>query len=992
MILDATLLESRVQSLGEQIFKEISKSSLSLLDSEFYTGKLLNWAMEDEDFKVSLFRFVDVFPALGDSSAIVRHAQEYFTPVAERIPSLLKWGLRVDPNSISAKISAPIIGHQIRSLASRFIVGETPEQALKGLRQIRKNRMAFTVDLLGEASLSEQEARVYVDRYDDLLRTLAREVPAWPESRPILEGHKGEVSPINISVKLSALYSQARPVASKHSLGILADRFAEILALAKSVRAVVFLDMEDTAMTSLTLDVFREVLTRPEFRDYDRVGIVLQSYLRRTEDDFVSLIKWARLRGGAIGVRLVKGAYWDTETILAEQRHWPVPVWQDKAETDAAYERLALKLLENHEFIVPAFASHNLRSLCVVAATADMLKVPTTDYELQALYGMAEPIKKAFVDRGFLVRDYAPIGELIPGMSYLVRRLLENTSNEGFLRQNFYEQQDVKQLLGRPKAKAPKEPQRPAMREQFQNSPLRDFSEANVRAGLADKVETFKTRLRIKPEVVAPMIAGRYWEGEKRVSSVCPEEPALKVADVVLADRDAAEKAVTDLWQYFPQWRDRPVRERAEVLFRAAEHFEKQRDEITAVIVLEAGKPWLEADADVAEAIDFCVYYAHEALRISAAQRMGKISGEYNSYFYEPRGLTVVISPWNFPLAIPCGMFAASVVTGNATLLKPSLQTPLVARYLFDTFLAAGLPERAACFLPSSGREVGMSLVRHPLVSTIAFTGSKEVGLEIIKAASVTSPSAWQVKRVIAEMGGKNAVIIDDGADLDEAVRGVVYSAFGYSGQKCSACSRVIVVGHAYDRFLGRLREAVRSLVVGPASDPATFMGPVVEENAMKRIRDTVESAKKDCRIVIEGASPLPPAKGGYYVQPVVFDNIPPNHPLLRDEIFGPVLAVIRAKDFDEALNVALDSEFALTGGLYSRSPANIRKAVEKFRVGNLYINRPCTGALVMRQPFGGFRMSGVGSKAGGPDYLLQFVVPRSVSENTMRRGFAPKL
>jgi RHH-type proline utilization regulon transcriptional repressor/proline dehydrogenase/delta 1-pyrroline-5-carboxylate dehydrogenase len=366
---------------------------------------------------------------------------------------------------------------------------------------------------------------------------------------------------------------------------------------------------------------------------------------------------------------------------------------------------------------------------------------------------------------------------------------------------------------------------------------------------------------------------------------------------------------------------------------------------------------------------------------------LGHVQGEENHYLREGRGVTAVIAPWNFPLAIITGMGGAALATGNCAILKPAGQSPLIASVLVETLREAGLPEAVVQCLPGPGGEVGQALVAHSDVTTIAFTGSKDVGLGIIQAAAVVRPGQREVKRVLAEMGGKNAIIIDDDADLDQAVAGVLVSAFGYAGQKCSACSRLIVVGSAYEETLARLAPAVESLVVGPPHEPATFVPPVISAAAQKRIQGYIEGGRKSAKLLVQGKQPSGP---GYFVSPTVFVDVSPDDPLARDEIFGPVLSVFRARDFEEALTLALDSDFALTGGVFSRNPRNIERARAAFRVGNLYVNRKTTGAIVGRQPFGGLRLSGAGDKAGGPDYLLQFLGTRTVSENTTRRGFAP--
>ena len=386
----------------------------------------------------------------------------------------------------------------------------------------------------------------------------------------------------------------------------------------------------------------------------------------------------------------------------------------------------------------------------------------------------------------------------------------------------------------------------------------------------------------------------------------------------------------------------------------------------------------------------FVNYYALDAKKLFEKQNLGNYPGEQNTYFFEPRGISLVISPWNFPFAIPCGMIAASLVTGNCVAFKPAEQTSLIGSKLYEAFKEAGLPEKSISFLPGIGEEVGSYLSNDNRISTIAFTGSRRVGLEIIENANNSNRKGKHIPKVIAEMGGKNAIIVDNDADIDQAIKGVIHSAFSYQGQKCSACSRVVVLEEAYDNFIKRIAEATKSITVAPPSSPNSFVGPVIDEDAYNRISAIIERSKKECKVIAE-APVSEELLSKNYIAPIIFSNIPEDHELLRTEIFGPVLAVIKADSFDSAIKIALDSEYGLTGGVFSRSPKNIEKAIKEFNVGNLYINRSCTGALVMRQPFGGAMMSGVGSKAGGPDYLKQFVIPRSISENTMRRGFAPE-
>ncbi|HMC42382.1 MAG TPA: aldehyde dehydrogenase family protein, partial [Acidimicrobiales bacterium] len=430
-----------------------------------------------------------------------------------------------------------------------------------------------------------------------------------------------------------------------------------------------------------------------------------------------------------------------------------------------------------------------------------------------------------------------------------------------------------------------------------------------------------------------------------------------------------------------------PVRERAAVLFRAAEWMRARRLELAALEVYEVGKPWADADADVCEAIDYCEYYGREALRLDRGAAVESPPGEVNRMGYQAKGITAVIAPWNFPLAIPTGMTTAALVAGNPVLLKPAEQSPAVAACLAEALAAAGLPPGVLGFLPGLGEHIGAWLVEHPEVAVIAFTGSKAVGLAINAAAALHRPGQRHVKRVIAEMGGKNPIIADADADLDQAVPAIVQSAFGYAGQKCSAASRLVVLDAVHDELMERLVGAALELRIGHPRHGSVHMGPVIEAEAQDRLRRAIEEAPRHGRVVLSRTDV--PGEG-FFVGPTIVTDVDPGSPLATEELFGPVLAVLRAPDFEAAVELANSSDYALTAGVLSRSPANIRLAAAELRAGNVYINRAITGAVVGRQPFGGYGLSGVGAKAGGPDYLLQFVDPRVVTENTLRQGFAP--
>ncbi len=512
------------------------------------------------------------------------------------------------------------------------------------------------------------------------------------------------------------------------------------------------------------------------------------------------------------------------------------------------------------------------------------------------------------------------------------------------------------------------------MRE-FRNQAPIDFSSAENRERFAAALGEVRGEMR-KP---------RERDEEFWLKSVNPANPDEIIRWVRKTTIPEAEKAIDKAERFFPRWRDTPARQRAEMLFRAAELMRERRWDLAAREIIEVGKGWREADADVCEAIDYLDYYAYEMLRLAQPRETQQLPSETNTYFYEPRGIAAVIAPWNFPLAILAGMTAAALVSGNCVLMKPAEQSPLMARHLCDILFNAGVPD-GACQLLQGGGELGAHLVHSAKIHLIAFTGSREVGLEILREAYTQRTGQGHVKRVVCEMGGKNAVIVDSDADLDEAVGQVIDSAFGYQGQKCSAASRLILLEEIHERFLARLVDAVQSLKIGASEDPRNSIGPVIDGAAQRRIAEYIKIGKQEAQCVLEMAAP----NGGYFVGPVIFRDVDPRSRIAQEEIFGPVLAVIKAKDFAQALAIANDSQFALTGGIFSRSPAHIEQARREFRVGNLYINRGITGAVVERQPFGGLKLSGIGSKAGGPDYLLQFVEPRTISENTLRHGFVP--
>ena len=972
---DAT--EPEVQRLARALYQKAAEHKPSLFEAKDLLGRMIDWSLEDESLRVALFRFVDVLPSLESSSEIGRHLEEYFARVDHALGGLAFLAQALHAGTLVA----PVVRRNVIKLARRFIAEESGDHLNKVLSGLRKEPAAFTLDVVGEATVSEAEAAAMQQRYLELLRRLSKLSETWPACAQIDDAPSGKLPRVNLSVKLSSLCARFEPL-DPSTESIVRERLRLLFREAAKLGAAITVDMEQYAFKDLTLEIFRGVLAEEEFSAAPQAAIALQAYLREAESDVRELIRWAHRQKRRIGVRLVKGAYWDSEIAWAKQKGWPIPVFLDKTETDASYERISRLLLENHDIIGAAFGSHNLRSLAHAIVAAKELGIAPSGYEIQMLYGMAEPVRQAIIQNGQRVRVYLPVGELLPGISYLIRRLMENTSNTSFLRQTYADRKDIGALIKAPARslkRADDTPELSAARadlaEPFRNEPPIDFSRRQNRQRFAEALEEvrgqFKSRVRKR--------SGTWLE------SVNPADPKEVIGQVRAAGIDHAETAIESAARFFPKWRATPAAERAKLLAKAAAVMRRKRWELAAWEVFEVGKGWREADGDVIEAIDYLEYYAREMLRLSAPRQTQPLPGETNIYFYQPRGVAAIIAPWNFPLAILTGMTAAALVTGNCALMKPAEQSPILAEHLLAIFREAGFPQDA-CQLLQGGGEIGAHLVRSAQVHLIAFTGSREVGLEILREAHAHRPEQNHIKRVVCEMGGKNALIIDADADLDEAVVHIIDSAFGYQGQKCSAASRVILLDEIYDRLLARLIGAARSLKIGAPEDPRNALGPVIDGEAKARIGEYIRLGKKSAECVLEITAP----RDGFFVGPVIFGDVEPSSRIAQEEIFGPVLSVMRARDFDHALEIANDSAFALTGGIFSRSPAHIEKAREEFRVGNLYINRGVTGAIVERQPFGGLKLSGIGSKAGGPDYLLQFLEPRTVSENTLRHGFVP--
>jgi 1-pyrroline-5-carboxylate dehydrogenase len=510
----------------------------------------------------------------------------------------------------------------------------------------------------------------------------------------------------------------------------------------------------------------------------------------------------------------------------------------------------------------------------------------------------------------------------------------------------------------------------------FRNEPMTNFSKSEIARQMRAALDRVRGQLGREYDLV---IGGRRVRTTDKIQSINPARPSEIVGIHQKAGKEHVEPAMQAALTAFESWSRTPLEERVSLLFRTADLLRERKFELMAWLVFEVSKNWAEADADIAETIDFCELYAREALRLADVKTAVQLPGEHDQLFYIPLGVGAVIPPWNFPCAIMAGMTLASIVCGNTVILKPSSDSPTIAAKFVEILEEAGMPEGVVNFCPGSGASFGDAVVAHPKTRYIAFTGSREVGLRINKVAADRAPSQIWIKRTILEMGGKDAIVVDADADFDAAVDGVAAAAFGFQGQKCSACSRAIIDERIYDKFLEHLKKRVEDITIG---DPAgnSNMGAVINEGSMKSILNYIEIGKREGRL-ITGGERAPDAGDGYFIQPTVIADIKPKSTLEQEEIFGPVLAVIKSRNFEHGLEIANDTEFGLTGAVFTSSPEKIERAKREFHVGNLYINRKCTGAIVGAHPFGGFNMSGTDSKAGGPDYLYLFTQAKSVGE-----------
>lgn len=964
-------LEQRIEHEGSDIFSSLKKHQ-KIFETQSFLKNIIEAVLRESSFKLDLFRFVDVLPSLKTDDDVMDHVRQYLMKEGQDAPLIFKSLLKIGSLSFAQSLAVSAIEKNVLGMAKQFIAGHDLKEAIPNLENLKKDGFSFTLDILGEATLSDHEAYLYQQTVLALIEDLAKQTKLTLNNEPL-----------NLSIKLSSLAPFLKETAPKKSAEKILTLLWPILYKAKEYTIFINLDMEHYQLKETTMLVFQKMLEHDDFKDWPHFGIVLQAYLSSSKNDLYELMLLLKKRCAKATIRLVKGAYWDYEVTVASKYGYPCPVYTNKAQTDQNYEELSKILLDNVDVVTPAFASHNVRSLAHAIAYAKEKNIPFDRFEMQMLYGMHSPLADAIRAKNINVRIYTPIGDMIPGMAYLVRRLLENTSQMGFVKKHQHDLAHERELLKKPSINS--DHSFVMKKADFENAPSSDFSNKEYRNLIRTTIKNIEQSL---PICIPIVINNETIRSSHKRTNKSAFDTTAPISDCFLADEEIAEKAVLICETAKKNLQKTSLSQRQNTLLRLASILEEDRAYLTAIMALEVQKPIKEGDNEVSEAIDFCRYYAMRADKEIASALLTDCFGEHNILSYRPRGTTVIIAPWNFPLAILCGMSIAPYLAGNPIIMKPSEQSPLTAYCLFLRMLKAGFLPDAVQFLPGKGEGIGSFLIGHKDIANIAFTGSLVVGQEINKLAASVQPGQRQMKKIVVEMGGKNAIIVDNDADQDEALLGIMQSAFGFAGQKCSAASRIIILTTIAQELLPRLVWAVKSLHIGSAKDFFVDMSAVIDEEAWNRLNAAKERLKNDQAVTVlhDTAWNHP----GFVVGPMIVLVSDYHHWVMQEELFGPIVAIYKAQDLDDAIGAANSTRFGLTASFYSRNPSNIERAKDKLAVGNLYINQKCTGAVVARQPFGGALMSGTGIKAGGPYYLLNFVDAYAVSENTMRRGMSP--
>ncbi len=850
----------------------------------------------------------------------------------------------------------------VKYIGTQFVMGTDINEAMHRARPAQKKGYSLSYDILGEGARTQKQADIYFNAYMDAINAIAN--------------HKSN-NPPSLSIKLSALHPKYYLAKRNRLEKELLPRLKHLVAKARDANLMVAIDAEESYRLDIHMLLFRALREDKQFAGYDGIGFVLQAYGKRAFYIVDWLQKLAQETDSRIPVRLVKGAYWDTEIKLAQMGGFPdYPVFTRKSHTDLSYIACAEKLLGNKQYFYPQFATHNALSLAAVREIASNLGWKTGEYEFQRLHGMGEKLYDQLIGN-VPCRIYAPVGQHKDLLAYLIRRLLENGANSSFVNQLMDETIAIEAILADPLQKT---------RERGYSSNPEISLPENI-YGSRKNSPGYDMGNLAHEQIINNMIAkwqNHNWQAGNNNNSkpepVTSPATGKQVGVVYKADEQTAKQAIAIANNAMPKWNETAISERAVILEKAANIFNDNYDELLALCVQEAGKTLLDAIAEVREAIDFLRYYAEQARKIMRPQLMPGPTGESNELHLHGRGTFVCISPWNFPLAIFTGQVAAALITGNAVIAKPADQTPLIAARAIELMHQAGIPEPVLQLVPGSGRTIGQLLVESPNIAGVCFTGSVAVAQGINRTLAAKD---GPIVPLIAETGGQNCMVVDSTALLEQAIDDILLSAFGSAGQRCSALRVLYVQEEIADELIEMLKLAMAELQIGDPSKIDTDIGAVIDEKAKKGLLAHIADMKKNAKLVAGLEAP----EIGSFVAPHAFEL--QDITQLTDEHFGPILHIIRFKGEElEQLPAKINSTgFGLTFGLHSRIEEHWELMSKQVKVGNCYINRNMTGAVVGVQPFGGEGLSGTGPKAGGPHYLLRFVSERTITINTAAIG-----
>ncbi len=859
--------------------------------------------------------------------------------------------LRVLKNLV-AKTGEPIIREALKKamklIGGQFVLGETVQEALDHSKSFLKQGYRFSYDILGEGARSDQQARFYVQSYRDGIKLIGKTIPA---------GTSLFAAP-GISVKLSALHARYSLAKQQRVMEELLPRLVDIMLCAKEAGIAVAIDAEEASRLDIELMLFEKLISDTRFAGWNGIGFVVQAYQKRAFYVIDWLAELARKHNRVIPVRLVKGAYWDSEIKWAQMLGLPsYPVFTRKQHTDVSYLACADKMLSYRDAFYPQFATHNARTISSIMQVAQQYGWNNQQFEFQRLHGMGEALHNMIVD-DVPSRIYAPVGAHKDLLAYLIRRLLENGANSSFVHLLMDSSKTPEEILADPVAAT-------KMHKELTNMsiplPIRLYGEARMNSGGID----FGNREQLAT-----------------LTSAVNEHYKAPLGSIANFTSEQLAQAIGRARAAFPGWAQTPANQRADIVERMADVLETHLAELIALCCKEAGKTLVDGVAEVREAADFCRYYAAQARDLAKPQSLTSPAGESNQLSLHPRGVFGCISPWNFPLAIFIGQVAAALVTGNCVIAKPAEQTPLIAKRAVELFALAGLPENTLILAPGDGETIGAGLVASPGIDGIVFTGSVETA-KLIQVSLAQRKGT--IVPLIAETGGQNCMVVDSSALPEQAVDDIILSAFGSAGQRCSALRVLFLQEDIADDLLKLLAGAMQELKIGDGVDTTTDIGPVIDAQAQGLLLAHIEDMKKSAKLI--ASTPFPAGLSGTFVAPYAFEI--KNISQLEREVFGPVLHVVRFKagTLPQVIEAINSTGYGLTFGIHSRVDDHIRLLASSVHAGNIYVNRSMIGATVGVQPFGGEGLSGTGPKAGGPYYLLRFIIERTTTVNTAAIG-----